>query len=229
MKFKKLIITSVAAVSLLGAVNVASVQAATTNKSVINSQTKKQKKVNTQAQNTPLTKDGYVVRLIDPKLKVMVGKANYERAAKSIVPFKSQTINSNKFKNMKFRIEKAHYFNGDAGGGAPLFLIASKDKKYSAWATQSELQYYYLNSKSMAGVTKPLKRIANRYVNGKNYWKMCGNINAPKNKEDFQLAEKAAQKLKGSQKKFIVQSLKQLKKDGTMDKEGHNLLLFSIA
>ncbi len=109
----------------------------------------------------------------------------------------------------------------------PLFLVASKDKKYSAWATQSELQYYYLNSKSMQGVTKPLKRIANRYEN-KYSSKYEGNINAPKNKEDFQLAEKAAQKLKGSQKKFVVQSLKQLKKNGTMSIEGHNILLFGV-
>lgn len=39
---------------------------------------------------------------------------------------------------------------------------------------------------------------------------------------------KAANKLKGSQKKFVVNSLKQLKKDNNICVEGDNLLLFGF-
>ena len=45
---------------------------------------------------------------------------------------------------------------------------------------------------------------------------------------DYNAAMKAANKLKGSQKKFAVNSLKQLKKDGSIDIEGDNLLLFGL-
>ncbi len=102
--------------------------------------------------------------------------------------------------------------------GAPAYLVVSKDKKYSTWTTQSGLQYYYLNDKSMRDVTKPLKRIANRQDR---------DLKKANNKRDFNQTMKAAKKLKGSQRSFVVSSLKKLQKDG-MNDEGVNLLLFGL-
>ena len=94
-----------------------------------------------------------------------------------------------KIKNVKFRIEKVAYAPKNASG-APLYLVASKDKKYSCWTTQEGLEYYYLNTKSMSGVTKTLKRIANRENR---------NLKKINNKRDFNQAMKAAKKLTGKQ------------------------------
>lgn len=69
------------------------------------------------------------------------------------------------------------------------------------------LQYYYFNSKGMRGVVNPLKRIANRGSD-----KDIVSLKNKQNKRDLNAAMKAANKLKGSQKKFVVNSLKQLKK-----------------
>ena len=41
-------------------------------------------------------------------------------------------------------------------------------------------------------------------------------------------AVKAAKKLRGSQRDFVLRSLNQLKKDGSMNVEGKNLLLFGL-
>ena len=177
-------------------------------------------KVKSPIENTPLTKDGYIVRVLDNKNadKVYVGKANYNRLVKSSTPLKrAKTITPKKIQNIKFRIEKVLNVSKRVAG-APVYLVASKDKKYSTWTTQSGLQYYYLNSKSMAGVTKPLKRIANRQNR---------DLKKANNKRDFNQAMKAAKKLKGSQRSFVLRSLKQLQKDG-MNDEGVNLLLFGL-
>lgn len=177
-------------------------------------------KAKSSIENTPLTKDGYIVRVLDNKNadKVYVGKANYKRLVKSSTPLKkAKTINPKKIQNIKFRIEKVLNVSKRVAG-APVYLVASKDKKYSTWTTQSGLQYYYLNSKSIAGVTKPLKRIANRQDR---------DLKKANNKRDFNQAMKAAKKLKGSQRSFVVSSLKKLQKDG-MNDEGVNLLLFGL-
>lgn len=177
-------------------------------------------KAKSPIENTPLTKDGYIVRVLDNKNadKVYVGKTNYKRLVKSSTPLKkAKTINPKKIQNIKFRIEKVLNVSKRVAG-APVYLVASKDKRYSTWTTQSGLQYYYLNSKSMAGVTKPLKRIANRQDR---------DLKKANNKRDFNQAMKAAKKLKGSQRSFVVSSLKKLQKDG-MNDEGVNLLLFGL-
>lgn len=44
------------------------------------------------------------------------------------------------------------------------------------------------------------------------------------NKRDFN----AAKKLHGNQRKFVLRSLKQLKKDGSMNVGGTNLLIFGL-
>lgn len=59
----------------------------------------------------------------------------------------------------------------------------------------------------MCGVVNPLKRIANRGSD-----KDIVSLKNKQNKRDLNAAMKAANKLKGSQKKLMVNSLKQLKK-----------------
>lgn len=171
-----------------------------------------------------LTKQGYVLRIKNSKDAdpIYVGKANYKYALKHYKAFKGKTISPKKVQNVKFRVEKVVRFHGNISG-APLYLVASKDKKYSCWTTQAMLQYYYLNSKAMRGVTKPLLRIGNRSAN-----KDITSLKNKQNKRDFNAATKAAKKLKGSQKKFVMTSLKQLKKDGNINVEGDNLLLFGF-
>ena len=75
----------------------------------------------------------------------------------------------------------------------------------------------------MRGVANPLKRIANRGSD-----KDIVSLKNKQNKRDLNAAMKAANKLKGSQKKFVVNSLKQLKKDNNIGVEGDNLLLFGL-
>src|SRR5699024_11619176 len=98
----------------------------------------------------------------------------------------AKTISPKNVQKIKFRVEKVLDVKGRVAG-APAYLVASKDKKYSSWTTQSGLQYYYLNSKSMQGVTKPLKRIANR---------LNTSLKKANNKRDFNAAMKAAKKLR---------------------------------
>lgn len=167
------------------------------------------------------TKEGYIMRILNDKdaSKIYVGKSNYKKLVKNIMPSKkAKTISPIKIQKVKFRIEKVLNVKG-RGAGAPVYLVASKDKKYSSWTTQSGLQYYYLNSKAMKNVKKPLMRIANR---------LNTSLKKANNKRDFNAAMKAAKKLHGNQRKFVLRSLKQLKKDGSMNVGGTNLLIFGL-
>ena len=151
------------------------------------------------------TKEGYIMRILNDKdaSKIYVGKSNYKKLVKNITPSKkAKTISPKKVQKVKFRIEKVLNVKG-RGAGAPVYLVASKDKKYSSWTTQSGLQYYYLNSKAMKNVKKPLMRIASR---------LNTSLKKANNKRDFNAAMKAAKKLHGNQRKFVLRSLKQLKK-----------------
>ena len=151
------------------------------------------------------TKEGYIMRILNDKdaSKIYVGKSNYKKLVKNITPSKkAKTISTKKVQKVKFRIEKVLNVKS-RGAGAPVYLVASKDKKYSSWTTQSGLQYYYLNSKAMKNVKKPLMRIANR---------LNTSLKKANNKRDFNAAMKAAKKLHGNQRKFVLRSLKQLKK-----------------
>ena len=71
----------------------------------------------------------------------------------------------------------------------------------------------------MKNVKKPLMRIANR---------LNTSLKKANNKRDFNAAMKAAKKLYGNQRKFVLRSLKQLKKDGSMNVGGTNLLIFGL-
>ncbi|MBW7987784.1 hypothetical protein [Lactobacillus helveticus] len=171
--------------------------------------------------NASFTKEGYIMRILNDKdaSKIYVGKSNYKKLVKNITPSKkAKTISPKKVQKVKFRIEKVLNVKG-RGAGAPVYLVASKDKKYSSWTTQSGLQYYYLNSKAMKNVKKPLMKIANR---------LNTSLKKANNKRDFNAAMKAAKKLHGNQRKFVLRSLKQLKKDGSMNVGGTNLLIFGL-
>lgn len=169
--------------------------------------------------NAKLTKEGYVLRVGTEANEVIVGKANVARAAKSLKPFKTTTISPKKVQNVKFRVAKVAYFN-TVGFGAPEYFVVSQNGKYGCWSTQSGLSYYYWNQKSLRGVTKPLERIANSENR---------SVRSGAGKRNFEQAWRAANKLKkGSQKNFILRSLRQLKKDGSMSVEGDNLFIFGL-
>ena len=87
------------------------------------------------------TKEGYIMRILNDKdaSKIYVGKSNYKKLVKNITPSKkAKTISPKKVQKVKFRIEKVLNVKG-RGAGAPVYLVASKDKKYSSWITQSGL------------------------------------------------------------------------------------------
>lgn len=75
----------------------------------------------------------------------------------------------------------------------------------------------------MRGVVNPLKRIANRGSD-----KDIVSLKNKQNKRDLNAAMKAANKLKGSQKKFVVNSLKQLKKDNNIGVEGDIVIFYLV-
>lgn len=216
MNFKKVLVSVMLLTASVGEVSVAPsvTKAAVTQKTPT-------------IKNTPLTKEGYNVRFINNKFadKVYVGQDNYKKLVSGPKGYEdgmkdAKTISPKKIQNVKFRIEKVAIMHAK-GFGAPSYFVASKDKKYSAWTTQSGLQYFYLNSKSaaMKAVKKHLANIANR--NG-------SSVKTKAGKRDFNLAMKAAKKLPKSQRAFVVSHLNQLKKVGTMDVEGVNLLLFGF-
>lgn len=210
MKFQKLVTS---ALLVAGTASVLAVAPVSVNAATIPASAVKNK--------ASLTKEGYVMRILNDKdaTPIYVGKANYNKLFKNVTLAKgAKTISPKNVQKIKFRVEKVLDVKGRVAG-APAYLVASKDKKYSSWTTQSGLQYYHLNSKSMQGVTKPLKRIANR---------LNTSLKKANNKRDFNAAMKAAKKLRGSQRDFVLRSLNQLKKDGSMNVEGKNLLLFGL-
>ncbi|WP_251716098.1 hypothetical protein [Lactobacillus agrestimuris] len=213
MKFQKFITGALLVAGTVGTLAVAPMS--------VNAASSKTTPVAVVKNDVSLTREGYIMRIINSSKasKIYVGKSNYNKLVKNAIPAKgARSISPKNVQKIKFRVEKVLDVKG-RGAGAPVYLVASKDKKYSSWTTQSGLQYYYLNSKSMRGVTKPLKRIANR---------LNTNLKRADNKRDFNAAMKAAKKLHGNQRSFVLRSLNQLKKDGSMNVEGKNLLLFGL-
>lgn len=213
MKFQKLVTSALLVAGTASALAVVPVS--------VNAATSKTAPVVAVQNKANFTKEGYIMRILNDKdaTPIYVGKANYNKLFKNVTLAKgAKTISPKNVQKIKFRVEKVLDVKGRVAG-APAYLVASKDKKYSSWTTQSGLQYYYLNSKSMQGVTKPLKRIANR---------LNTSLKKANNKRDFNAAMKAAKKLRGSQRDFVLRSLNQLKKDGSMNVEGKNLLLFGL-
>lgn len=186
--------------------------------------------------NVPkLSKWGYIVNYYSDS-PVLVGKSSYQKMLNNPLYEGANKVKANKVKNVRFKIVKVMEFH-DVNGGTPQYLATSKNHKYNVWATSGELRYYNINSKSLKNVIKPLKRIDQRdseRLDRKLLQKDAntGRVRIAKNKHDFNLAVKAAKKLKGKQRKFILASLAQMKKDGditdVMQDITDNLFLWSI-
>lgn len=183
-----------------------------------------------------LSKWDYVVTVNSDSQPISLGKANYRKMLKDSEFRSKNTISPRKVKNVRFKVVRIAYAKHH--NGALLYLITSKNNKYSTWTTNPSMKYYAFNSKALRGVTKPLNRISNRataqfptYENQKVY-KKARDIRIKRNKRDFKLAVKAAKKLKGQQRKFVLASLKQAKKGGYITKLSlplaYNILLWGI-
>ncbi len=107
MKFRKVLTSLTAVASIAALFSVAPTTASAANNSFKKpSSASIQKIEHAYVKNTPLTKQGYIIRIKDPVVKIMVGKENYERATKSAETFKCKIISPKKVQNVKFRIEK---------------------------------------------------------------------------------------------------------------------------
>lgn len=220
---KKVLFSSVAAAGILLSA-AAPVQAATPSTSGVKGVRNVKKNKDYTIKDVPsLTKQGY--RLTIPTNvgrlhnEVISGKENYNRASQSLDRFKATVVKPSQVKNVKFRVEKVAEFH-TGGFGAPEYFVASKDKQYYGWFTQAQLEYYKLHDKSFAGVYKPLKKMAESKT---------GRVSTKKNTQYFNQAMAAAKKLpKSAEKNYIISSLNQLKKNGNINNEGKNLMLFGI-
>lgn len=179
-------------------------------------------RTNTSIRNTPLTKKGYVIGVQNSKKtkrdRIYVGSKNYRRALKSTTEFKARTVNPSKIRNIRFKIEKSFNPTGPRNGTI-IYLIVSKNNKYSMWASPYDLKYYYWDTKTMRNVRQPLERIGNR-VNS--------SLKNSKNKRDFNLAVKAAKKLPKYERSFVLKSLAQFKQEGNLSHMWKNILLFDL-
>lgn len=228
---------------MLAAVTVAAMFSSAT--TAVNATSNNDPKVTTTAntnkvitiKNIPqLSKWGYIVTVNSDAQPISVGKDSYQKMLND-TEFKSKdTISPKEVKNVKFKVVKIAYAMHH--NGALLYLITSKDNKYSTWTTNPSMQYYAFNSKALQGVVQPLNRISRRATaqtpiyKWQKVSKKARATRIKRNKRDFDLAVKAAKKLKGQQRKFILASLKQAKKDGYITKLtlplAYNILLWGI-
>lgn len=220
MKSKRILIATLATTSIaaLLALNPITINAAT--KSVNTTQIQKNDKQYVIKNSPELSKWGYIVNVNSSEQPVFVGKDSYEKMLNNQFFKGSKVANPKKIKNVRFKIVKTMTFK-NANGGTPQYLITSKNHKYNAWTTDGELRYYAINRKALKAVVKPLKRIHKRNYEG------LHNLEV-KNKHDFNLAVKAAKKLKGNQRKFILASLNQMKKDSSTENDIGNILAWSV-
>ena len=234
MKSRKILaalFTAASVATLLGTAPV-TVNAASSNSTTTS--TKKSPKL--VIQNTPkLGKWGYVVNVNSSAQPIYVGKPNYAKLVNNPLFKGTKTVSHKKIKNVKFKVEKVMHFKGL--GGAPEYFVTSKDHKYNGWTPNAGLQYYAINSEPLQRVLKPLGRIEERdskRLDRKTTAKgaISGRKRIAKNEHDYALAVKAAKKLKGNQRKFVLGSLKQMKQDvsvrNVMLQEKDNILLWSV-
>ena len=121
---KKVLFSSVAAAGILLSA-AAPVQAAILKTSSIKSI--KKNRDYTVKNDASLTKQGYILRIPTNvgKLKneVISGRKNYNRASQSLSSFKATTVNPDKVKNVKFRVEKVAEFNTKGFGAQNTSLL----------------------------------------------------------------------------------------------------------
>lgn len=215
MKFQKIVTSAVALLATVSCLSLTNTQAKATEK------TTTQAAATYTLKNKPnFSKYGYIMK-IKSNDKVFVGRQNYNKAFKQLDIKGAKTVNAKHLRNVKFKIVKAAYFNVH-GFGAPEYLAVSRNKRYAAWLTQSSLQYYAVKQRAMRPIMRAINRMINRSVNH------SGSLKTRANKRDFNTAYRAARKLRGRQKSFVMASLRQLKKDGNIAKQGTNLLLFGL-
>lgn len=186
--------------------------------------------------NTPkLSKWGYVLNVNSSALPIFVGKSNYQKILNNPYFKGTESVSPKKIKNVRFKVLKIMVFKDV--NGAPAYLITSKNHKYNAWTPNAGLQYYGIHSKSIQRVIKPLKRIRERDIrvlNKKTTLKsdIYSRKRINRNKHDFNLAVKAAKRLKGNQRQFALGSLQQMKEEdgirNVIQENQNNILLWCI-
>lgn len=187
--------------------------------------------------NAPkLSKWGYILNVKFSARPILVGANNYRKMLNNPFFKSANTISPKKIKNIKFKVVKIMVFKKGING-TPEYLITSKNHKYNAWTPNAGLQYYGIHSKSIQRIIKPLKRIKERdlrVLNKKTTLKsdISGRKRINRNKHDFNLAVKAAKKLKGKQRQFALSFLQQMKQEdgirNVMQEKQNNILLWCI-
>ena len=230
MKSKKALISLLATASLAALFSASSVTANAADNSNLTAVAKFDKAITIK--NAPqLSKWGYIVTVNSDSQPISVGKDSYQKMLNDSEFRSGDTISPKKAKNVKFKVVKIAYAKHH--NGALMYLITSKDNKYSTWTTNPGMQYYAFKSKALQGVVKPLNRISKRATyKWQKISKKARATRIRKNKHDFNLAVKAAKKLKSQQRKFVLASLKQAKKEGYITKLtlplAFNILLWGI-
>ena len=230
MKSKKALISLLATASLAALFSASSVTATAADNSNSTAIAKFDKVITIK--NIPrLSKWGYIVTVNSDSQPISVGKDSYQKMLNDSEFKSGNTISPKKVKNVKFKVVKIAYAKHH--NGALMYLITSKDNKYSTWTTNPGMQYYAFKSKTLQGVVKPLNRISKRATyKWQKISKKARATRIRKNEYDFNLAVKAAKKLKGQQRKFVLASLKQAKKDGYITELtlplAFNILLWGI-
>src|SRR5699024_162877 len=157
MKFQKLVTSALLVAGTASALAVVPVS--------VNAATSKTAPVVAVQNKANFTKEGYIMRVLNDRdaSPIYVGKANYNKLVKNVTPAKgATTISPNQVQTVKSRSENVRKVNG-RGAGAAVYLVAAKDRKYSARTTQAFLQCYYGHSKCMQRVTSPRKRTSERF------------------------------------------------------------------
>lgn len=207
MKSRKIFMALFTTASLVTLLSTAPIAVNASNNSYATTVTTKQNMKHYVIKKAPkLSKWGYVLKVNSSAQPIFVGKNNYKKILHNPLFKEGKTVSPKEVEHVRFKVLKIMVLKDVSG--TPEYLITSKNHKYNAWTPNAGLQYYALDNKSFQGVVKPLRRIIDRFPSHvDHHW-------IAKNKHDFALAVKAAKKLKGKQRKFVLESLNQMKRDG---------------
>lgn len=233
MKSKKFLTALVSTFALTALLDTAPVTVNAANNNSDKTVAAKQVEKHYVIKNAPkISKWGYILNVNSSALPIFVGKGNYQKLLNNPYFKGTKSVSPKKLKNVRFKVAKIMVFKNV--NGTPEYLVTSKNHKYNAWTPNAGLQYYDIHSKSLQSVIRPLKRIKNRDFEGLNRKTTVKDTRSriTKNKRDFDLAVKAAKKLKGKQRKFVLGSLQQMKQDdgirNVMQEKQDNILLWTI-
>lgn len=233
MKSKNFLTALVSTFALTALLDTASVTVNAANNNSDKTVAAKQVEKHYVIKNAPkISKWGYILNVNSSALPIFVGKGNYQKLLNNPYFKGTKNISPKKIKNVRFKVAKIMIFKNV--NGTPEYLVTSKNHKYNAWTPNAGLQYYDIHSKSLQSVIRPLKRIKSRDFEGLNRKKTVKDTRSriTKNKRDFGLAVKAAKRLKGKQRKFVLGSLQQMRQDdgirNVMQEKQDNVLLWTI-